>query len=55
MHRTIVLATEAAIVVIAGTYFVLEGFTGNEALTVLLLFLGVTSFALLVSELANAL
>ena len=46
MRRTISLTIEAAITIAVTAYFVVEGFSGNAALTVVLLIFGVTSFAM---------
>jgi len=46
MRKTISLTIEAAIIIAVGAYFVVEGFSGNTALTVVLLIFGLTSFAM---------
>lgn len=50
MHpfKTFVVCVEAVIVVGVSSFFIIEGFEGNAALTVILLALGISSLVMLV-------
>ena len=51
MLKTVALLIEAAIIVGVASYFAIEGFSGNVAVTVLLSVLALTSIVILVSTL----
>jgi hypothetical protein len=46
--KTFFVAIEAAIVIVVAGFFAVEGFSGSTTLNVILMFLGVTSLAMLV-------
>ena len=54
MRKTISMTIEAGIVIAVAAYFVVEGFSGNTALTVVLLLLGTTSLVMFFAVLLEA-
>jgi hypothetical protein len=53
MRRAVSLAVEAAITLAVVAFFVIEGFSGNIALTIALVLVGITSLAMFLGALAT--